>query len=144
MAQLLAIRLVRAAGWRAIDWTQEARRVADIDAGLVDVPRHNRTSTDDCSVADGHRQNRCVRTDGHMIANICRPPQFSLAARRSSGCERVIDKHDPVADEAILADLDQLADEAMRLHLCTRAKLDTGLDLNKWANEAVVPNFTIV
>src|SRR6185436_13761371 len=134
-------RLARAAGRSR---AQEARRVARVDARAGDVARDDRTGADHDVVADGDRQQGRVRPDRDAVADPGCAPSLALAARRAAFGKRVVDEHDAVADEAVAADLDQLADERVRLDPGARADDGAALDLDERADEAVIPQCALV
>ena len=128
----------------AIDGTEEASGVADINAGLVDVASYDRAGTDHHMVANSHRQDGCVRADGDVLADARWPPQLFAAARRPAGLERVVDEHYAMTNEAILPNLNQLANKAVRLHSRAGADIYTGLNLHEWSDKAVIAYVTPV
>ena len=57
---------------------------------------------------------------------------------RTPDSKRVVDEHRSVADEAILADGDEFADECVTLHAGSWADADPFLNLNEGADEGAV------
>jgi hypothetical protein len=64
--------------------------------------------------------------------------------RPRAGLECVVDEHHSVPDETIVANLDKLAYEAVRLNLRARADPDSALDLDERPNKAVRANFASI
>ncbi len=79
-----------------------------------------------------------------MIPYCGRHPQFFLPARWTAGYEGVIDEHHPMADEAIAADGNEFADEAVRLYARPRANGHAALDFDERTDEAVVADLAVV
>src|SRR5688572_14471039 len=123
-------------GW--VEPAQQARGVAGIDAGDVDVSRDHGAGADHHVVADAHRQNRRVGADRHARADAGRLPQFAPPLRGSAAGEGVVDEHDTVRDHAVLADLHQLADERVGLHFRARSDRDALLDLDERTDEDII------
>ena len=89
-------------------------------------------------VANSHRKDGSIGTDRYIIADAGRLPLFGSALCRSTGAEKIIDKHDAVSYEAMVADPDQFADKGVRLYFTMIADPAILLDLYKWADEAMV------
>ncbi len=123
---------------------QLARRVAGVDAGLGDVARDHGAGADDDVIADPHRQQRGVGADRDAMTHARDAPQVVPTARRSADGEQVVDEHHAVADEAVVADLDQFANESMRLHPRARADAHAFLDLDEGPDEDLIAEFALV
>jgi len=119
---------------------QETGRVARIDAGLGYIFRYDRSRSDDDVVANDHREDGRVAADGYMVPYACRFPQHGVASGRAAGGKEIVDEHHPMSYEAVVPDLDQLADEAVGLDLRVAAYARIALDLDKWSDEAVIPD----
>src|SRR5262249_6970796 len=117
---------------------QLASGVARVDAGLDDISRHHRSGADHRIAADGHGKDRGVRTGRHAIADLRRFPELAPAARRPAVSERVIDEHDAVGDDAIVADSHQFADERMGLDAAASSDTRVALNLDERPDEAAV------
>src|ERR1700744_2539923 len=100
---------------------EQSRRVPGIAARRHDVPGYHRTGTDDHIVDDPYRHDRGIRSDRNPVADDGLAPKLLFSACRRPGRKRVVDEHHAMADEAILPDRHQLADERMRLHPGARA-----------------------
>jgi hypothetical protein len=73
-----------------------------------------------------------------MIGNFCRLPFCGIASCRPAGRKKVIDKHDPVTDETMIADLNQLADKGMGLDLAVVANACILLYFYEGADKAMI------
>src|SRR4051794_2783544 len=83
------------------------RRIAGVAAGSRDIPCHYGARTDHHVVDDPHRHDGRIRSDRHPVADRGLAPQLLAAARRTAAGERIVDEHDAVADETVLADRHQ-------------------------------------
>jgi hypothetical protein len=79
-----------------------------------------------------------IGTNGNMIGNFCRLPFCGIASCRAAGRKKVIDKHDPVTDETMIADLNQLANKGVGLDLAVVADCYIFLYLRKRADEGMI------
>ena len=67
-----------------LERANKPRRVAGIDAGLGDVLGDHRTGPDDSLVADVHRQDGGIATDGDVVADGGGAPLAAIAAGRAA------------------------------------------------------------
>ena len=118
--------------------THQPRWIAGIDARFSDIASNDSPCTDHGTLADRDRQNGCVRADRDPITHPRGLPEGSVSACRPTVTERIVDEHDAMTDEAMCADLDELADETVRLHLRPRTYHDAALNLDERPNEDVV------
>ena len=110
-------------------------RITDVRAGFGNVFGHHRASANDHIVADGYRKHRRIASDGDAIANFGGLPEGGIAVGRTAFREGVIDEHDAVTDETIVADGHQFANEAVALHLGALAHHDALLNFAEWSHE---------
>ena len=85
-------------------------------------------------VADRDGENCRVGAYTYVITNLCRFPQIFIASGRASLCEGVVDKHDPVADEAVVSNGYEFAYEGMRLDFSTSPNFNILLNFDERAD----------
>src|SRR5262249_28759505 len=113
-------------------------RITGIGARRHDVLGYHRTGTDDHIIGDGDRHDGGVGADRDAVADHRFAPQLFLAFGRPADREGVVDEHHAMADEAVLADGHEFADEGMRLYARARTDLGALLDLGEGTDEAIV------
>lgn len=89
-------------------------------------------------VANAYGQNSGIGTDGYVIAYLSGLPQLFAALCRATFAEEVIDEHDAMTDEAVIAHGHQLTDEAMGLYFASLPYAYVLLYLYKGTNEGIV------
>ncbi len=85
-----------------------------------------------------------MRSDRDPVPDVRFAPQFLTSTRRATGRERIIDEHDAVGDEAILANCNQFANEGVGLNPAARTDSDTPLNLDEWTDEHVVADHATI
>ena len=73
-----------------------------------------------------------------MVADAGGLPLRRVASCGPARLKEVVDEHDAMADEALVADGDQFADEGMRLDARVRSDGDVSLDFDERPDECVV------
>src|SRR5581483_11694349 len=96
------------------------------------------SAEDDCARAD-RRAALHRRAQQRPVGS---RPQASVARR--GGRELVVDEHDAVPDEHLVADLDAVADEGMALDLAAAADRGAALDLDEGADARLVADAAAV
>src|SRR5258708_837352 len=109
-----------------------------IDTGLHNIFRYDGSGADHHLITDGNRQDGGIGTYRHMVADPGRPPPFRIPLRRPAGREKIVDKHNAMSDEAVVPDLNQLADKGMRLDFAIISYPAIPLYLYKRADEAMI------
>ena len=112
-------------------------RVARVGTWLVNIAGHDAASADDNILADTNRQDRAIGSKAHARAYPGGLPSSSIATRWATA-QPVIDEHHPMADEAILANGDQLADEAVGLDAGPGTDHGLALDLAERADQDII------
>ena len=79
-----------------------------------------------------------------MISDGCPSPKLTLPLSRPATRKQVVNKHGSVRNETIIADGNKLANERVRLNSTSPADDDFSLNLDEWANEAIVADCTPV
>ena len=118
---------------------KQPRGVTDIEARFSDIFGYDRTGPDDRSVADPDWEDGSVCPDAHAIAKFGLAPEAPFRCR-SPGNERIVDKHRPMRNEAIITDGDQLTDEGVRLNTTALTYFRSFLYLNERPDEAAISN----
>jgi len=78
---------------------------------LVDVFGYDSSGSDDDAIADVHGKNGGVAPDGDLVADFRWHEVRAISRRWASVLESVVDEHYAVANEAIVADGDEFANE---------------------------------
>ena len=73
-----------------------------------------------------------------MVANLGRGPKLTIVVRRAAGFEEVVDKHDAVRDDAVVANRHKVADERVRLDFAALADNRAALNFHERADESAV------
>jgi hypothetical protein len=126
-----------------LEATEQASRVARVNAGGGDIFGNNRAGTYNYLVTDCNRENGGIRSDTYTVTKLCWPPKLRLASR-STREEQVINKHRTMRDEAVVTDRDQVADERMRLNAASLADGCSLLYLDKRPDEGIIADVTTV
>src|SRR5438128_720778 len=109
-----------------------------------DVPRHDGAGAHDRAFADPdaaeddrtRAEARSVLDDRLQQLPVVAGLEAALVRRRA--WELVVDEHDAVADEDLVADLDSVAHEGVALHLAALADRRAALDLHERADARLV------
>jgi len=128
----------------SVYFADESSWISSVDSPPCYVFGHDSAGTNYSAVADRNRKNRTVGAQRNGVANLRRTPFRLVTPRRSAAGECVIDEHDSMANEAIAANLDKLAQKAVRLDPRARTDRNTPLNLDKRPHEAIVTNLAAV
>lgn len=79
-----------------------------------------------------------------MITDVGREPERFVSSSRAAIREEVVDEHNPMPDEAVIANGDQFANKCVRLDAGVGTNCYAPLHFNEWADETVIPNFASV
>jgi len=131
-------------GFRNAQRTELAGGITCVNARFSNVLGYYRPGANHHVVANRDRQNRGVGSDTDVVSYASVEPALAVPMSGSAGAEEVIDKHDPMRDDAIVANGNTFADEAMGLHLAATANPDAALDFYKWTNSAFSPYFATI
>jgi len=118
--------------------------IPGVDAGLENIFCDDGSSADYDVVGNTNWEDSRVRTDRYMISNDRRLPLAFIAARGMARGKRVIDEHHAMRNEAMISDLDQFADEYVRLDLTKITYSHSLLDFDERTDARVVADKTIV
>jgi len=123
-----------------LERSQKTGWIAGVESGLVDVLCHDGAGPDHDMITNRHRKNGRVSTDANPIAD---PGGFPLASIGSGGTaffKKIVDEHDPVADEHLIFDRYTFTYETVRGNLAPSADCRVLLDLDKGPDARCVPD----
>jgi hypothetical protein len=118
--------------------------IARVNAGFGNRARHDTTRPNHDIVADFDGQYGRVRSYRDPVSNGRCLPQVLVASGRSTGCKNVVHEHYAVANEAVFADRNQLADKRMRLDPGATPDPDRSLDFDERADENTIPDLATI
>ena len=123
---------------------QQTSRVPGVDAWLTNIVRHYRSRPNHDVVTDANWQQRGVTANRYVISDARCFPEVTVSASRTPGCVTVVDEHDTMGDRTVVSNGHLFTDKGVGLNACTRAYVDTALDLYKGADKDIVSHSAIV
>src|SRR5688500_1034049 len=90
------------------------------------------------------RQNGSIRTNGNMTADTGCFPKRTVALCGPTFFPNIINKHNAVANKAVVADCNEFANKTVALNAAIIANNHSFLDFCKGADQAVVADCTTI
>ena len=84
---------------------EEASGITRVNAGGGNIFGNHCTGSYDHMIADHNREDRCICSDTHMIAEFSWPPKLRLS-RRATVAEQIVNEHRAVRNETVIPDRD--------------------------------------
>lgn len=101
---------------------------------------HDGPGPDHRPIDDSHGKDGRVGPDRYMVSNERGHPKLAISLCWAPGFVGVIDEHDAVRDHCVITNLDQLADESVRLDLTKTPDASPALNFNERADEGSLAN----
>lgn len=120
--------------------TDEARRISRINPGHADVLGHDGASTDAHVITNRHRKDGSIRPDTYMVAKLCRPPKIMVSTSGASANKKIINKHRPMRNEAIVANRHKFTDKRVGLNFASLADVYSLLYFNEGPDKGSIAN----
>lgn len=97
--------------------TNQLCRIAGINAGGVNALGDHAAGANDDIIADVDWQNGRVGANAYIVPDPGAAPERLVTPRGTTRDKEVIYEHDPMADETIISNLDEFANEGVGLDL---------------------------
>src|SRR6266480_505093 len=123
---------------------EEAGWVSSVDAGLVNWLDYRRARAYHNAIANCDWYNRRVRANANAISNLGLTPKVAVPTRRTADCKRVIDEFCTMRNKTIIADVNEFADERVRLNFAAFTYDHTTLNLNERPNKSGIADGAVV